>query len=81
MAIVSRLDEGKQAIHQSAELAQKEQSARTQNSGYPPFIVGLGPLKRDSVNRCEQCNELTSFSYGGRPLCCLHARQQSEGVK
>jgi hypothetical protein len=81
VAIVSRLGTGQPATHPAPHSAQNERSATTQTSGYPPFIFALGTLKKGSVNRCERCSELTSFSYGCRPFCCMHARQHAEGAK
>lgn len=49
----------------------------TAGPGYPAFIHGLGPLRKDAMNRCEQCPEHTAFAYGGHPLCLLHARSRA----
>jgi hypothetical protein len=49
----------------------------TAGPGYPAFIHGFGPLKKDALNRCESCEALTAFSYGSHPLCPLHARQHA----
>jgi hypothetical protein len=61
------------------QIVQDERSATTKTAGYPRFILGLGPLKKDVTQRCEECKELTAFSYGTRPLCVMHARQRAEG--
>ena len=81
VAIVSRRRTSQPATNPPPYSAQNERSATTQTSGYPLFIVGLGPLKKSSVDRCELCSELTPFSYGCRPFCCMHARQYAEGAK
>lgn len=46
--------------------------------GYPPLIGGLGPLRRDALGRCTDCDELTSFSYGRVRLCTAHARFRAQ---
>lgn len=82
LAIVSRLGMDQPSTHPPPHSSvQKEKSVTPKTSGYPPFIPGLGPLKKDSMNQCELCSELTCFSYGCRPLCCMHARQYTEGAK
>ncbi len=45
-------------------------------TGYPSSIPGLGPLKKDALSRCEQCDEPTSFSYRGHALCVTHANKE-----
>ena len=79
-AIVQRLGTGQPAI-QPPDLVHNETPATTQTSGFPPFIPGLGPLKKDAIHRCEGCDHLTAFSYGCRPFCCMHARQHAKGAK
>ena len=59
---------------------QSDGPSTTGHSGFPSFIVGLGPFKRDALNKCEVCAEPTSFSYGCHPLCCTHARQKVEST-
>ena len=81
VAIVSRLGTDQPSTHPPLHSVQKDRSATTKNSGYPPFIPGLGPIKKDSVHRCEECDKLTPFSYGCRPFCCIHACQHAEGTK
>ena len=46
--------------------------------GYPVFLPGLGPLRKDALNRCESCEAPTTFSYGGHPLCLMHARLRAQ---
>lgn len=53
----------------------------TPTLGFPSFIPSLGPLRKDALNRCEQCDALTAFAYGGHPLCCVHAQQQAGETK
>jgi hypothetical protein len=79
-AILSRLSTGQPTTHRPPQLAEDVRSTTTQTSGFPRIIPGLGPLKKDAVSRCEQCHEWTAFSYGCRPLCCMHARQHVEGT-
>jgi hypothetical protein len=57
---------------------QNGRSATTQPAGYPSFIQGLGPLRKDALNRCESCDEPTAFAYGSHPLCGAHAKQRAE---
>jgi hypothetical protein len=45
---------------------------------YPSYIPGLGPLRKDALTRCERCDELTAFSYGGHALCLRHARGRAD---
>lgn len=78
--IVAKLGTEQSTTYGRTHTAQDKRSTTTQTSGFPPFIPGLGPLKKDSVNRCELCSELTSFSYGCRPFCCTHANQHAEGA-
>ena len=79
-AIVQRLGTGQPAT-QPPDLVHNERPVTTQTSGYPPFIPGLGPLMKHAIHRCEECDELTAFSYGCRPFCCTHARQHAEGAR
>jgi hypothetical protein len=69
-----------QIVAEIAAVAQRlgtGQSATTPPQGFPPYIKGLGPLKRDVIDRCEQCSELVSFTYGCRRLCRTHAQWQA----
>jgi hypothetical protein len=50
-------------------------------SGWPAEIPGLGTLRRDVLTPCEHCATLTSFCYGGRPLCARHARARLTGKR
>ena len=56
------------------------QLATTATTGWPKFINGLGPMRADGVDRCEQCTELTPFSYGCRRFCYTHAQLQAGGA-
>jgi len=59
-------------------LLSTQEARSTDTQGYPQIITGLGPLRKDALNRCEHCDEPTAFSYGGHPLCCTHAKQRAD---
>ncbi|MDK2745306.1 MAG: hypothetical protein NDI90_20590 [Nitrospira sp. BO4] len=70
-----------QAVSEIASIVQRLGEPSPLPKGYPRFIDGFGPLRADGTDRCEHCQELTPFSYGGRRLCLTHAHQQSGGER
>jgi len=59
-------------------LSMTQAESSTPTLSYPSCIPGLGPLRKDALTRCERCDELTAFSYGGHARCLLHARERAD---